>query len=836
MIRSIFSFPVLMILPFNIYAQWTEVASPTDNIIYDITFSTHDQGWAVGLEGTMLHYNGVGWEVYDGLAGNSFNRVVFTVENEGWAITGEGKIFRYDGNTWSPDFTVTGGKGLHTLYFLDTGEGYATGADGYLAYYDGTKWIEGNIGFDVMTLSSYFTDNKNGWLSGGAGEVFQLKDSVWSRVALPGAGAFFEMKFLSPDNGYGVGFGNAVWHYDGNSWGIEYESESSILLDIYFLDENHGWASGQGSLLTYQYGVWKEENMDPNREIWDFHFTDPYHGWAVGGDGLLLQYAPEPLDWQPINEISSDFYITEISRNPNGELYAIGYKEGVLVAEGEAVLYKSSDGLTWERVLWDLDELSIARTILAMQGVLLVSGVDKDFNFRVYKSVDDGLSWTVSSTGMSSQTHVQGMAADENGIVYAISKHFEPEFYRSDDLGDSWTLITTNGFPVPANPADGDFLSIAAVGTKLFVFHIESENNVNAVYTSTDGTNWTVLGNTWEESYIVDMHVAENGFLYASGATLDEGLKGFVYVSADQGNSWQLIDTDDLNGTAYVSIATLGSELFLSEASDIINHEYQVYTTLKGLTQNIDFAALPSKTYGDTAFELSATASSGLPVEYQSSNPEVATVTGNSINIAGAGVTTITASQPGNASFQEAGSVEQQLTVDKATLSVGVTNVSRDKGEINPVFALVYAGWVNDDNVEDLDVVPTASTLADMSSPAGAYAISISGGMDNDYQFSYTEGILTVTDVEEVITGLEDYSTKIMEVFPNPVSGRLKLIPGQADVAGRVVIHNSAGAVIKNQKFGNRMLEMDFSSYPAGIYVIKVVSAGKFAVYRVVKE
>ncbi|MDN5215161.1 MBG domain-containing protein [Fulvivirgaceae bacterium BMA12] len=845
MIRSFFSGLILILLPFSLTAQWNNIVSPTDQIIYDVTFTAENQGWAVGLGGTILHYDGIAWEVYDLLPGNSFNRVVFTSENKGWAITGNGKIFHYDGNGWSLNFTATGGKGLYTLYFLETGEGYASGAEGYIAYYDGEHWIEGNIGFDVWTLTSYFADNKNGWLSAGAGKMYQFKDSVWSEITTTNPGAFIEMRFVSPDNGYGVGFGNSIWHYDGNSWSIDYTSINNTnhnLLDIHFLDENHGWASGEGSFFTYNYGVWTEELVDPDWEVWGFHFTDPYHGWGVGSDGLLLRYGPDPLDWQPSDEIPSHFRVNEISRSPQGDLYAIAHTDGVSPAESEVALYKSSDGLSWEKISSDLDLRSQTTTILAMQDVLLVSGYDKDFNFEVYKSVDNGLTWEVSMAGMSSQTFVQDMTIDENGIIYAVAKHVIPELYKSEDLGDSWTLITTNGFPVPTDPADGDFMNIASIGTTLFAFHTESENNVRAIYTSSDGVNWIALANTPDKFFAVDLHVSEGGLLYASGGIIDvpfgNNVKGIVYVSGDQGNSWQVIDTGSLGdyGAIYFSIASIGSELLLSTTNANVDRDFKVFTTVKPQIQSINFGVLSSKTYGDPTFEPVASTTSGLPIEYNSANPEVALVNGNSISINGAGVTTITASQPGNASFHAANNVEQLLTVDKATLNVTVVNVSRDEGEPNPVFELRYEGWVGGDDINDLDVIPIASTTADIPSDEGTYPITISGGMDNNYNFDYTAGILTVNNVEEVITALEKHSTTGIKIFPNPVSYKLKLIPGPSAISGLAIIYNSTGAIIKSIRFNGKALEMDFSAYPSGIYLLKIISADGSTVHQIVKE
>lgn len=86
--------------------------------------------------------------------------------------------------------------------------------------------------------------------------------------------------------------------------------------------------------------------------------------------------------------------------------------------------------------------------------------------------------------------------------------------------------------------------------------------------------------------------------------------------------------------------------------------------------QSIVFSALAAKTYGDAAFSLSATASSGLAVTYASSNTSVATVSGNTVTIIGAGTTNITASQAGNGTYSAAPDVVRTLTVLKANQSI----------------------------------------------------------------------------------------------------------------------------------------------------------------------
>ena len=79
--------------------------------------------------------------------------------------------------------------------------------------------------------------------------------------------------------------------------------------------------------------------------------------------------------------------------------------------------------------------------------------------------------------------------------------------------------------------------------------------------------------------------------------------------------------------------------------------------------QTITFGPIPQKAVGDEDFNLTATASSGLPVSFSSSDPAVATVTGTLVHIVGEGTTVITASQAGSALWNPAPDVPQDLIV-----------------------------------------------------------------------------------------------------------------------------------------------------------------------------
>ena len=98
------------------------------------------------------------------------------------------------------------------------------------------------------------------------------------------------------------------------------------------------------------------------------------------------------------------------------------------------------------------------------------------------------------------------------------------------------------------------------------------------------------------------------------------------------------------------------------------------------IDQVITFTALSSVPYGTTSVSLLATSDNpgGNPITYVSSNTNVATISGSSAIIVGAGTTTITASQAGDVTHNPAIDVPQSLTVTPLAISLnGISAVDK---------------------------------------------------------------------------------------------------------------------------------------------------------------
>jgi hypothetical protein len=85
-------------------------------------------------------------------------------------------------------------------------------------------------------------------------------------------------------------------------------------------------------------------------------------------------------------------------------------------------------------------------------------------------------------------------------------------------------------------------------------------------------------------------------------------------------------------------------------------------------SQTIAFAALPDKTFGDADFTAGATASSLLTVSFAASGS--CTVGGSTVHLTGAGLCTVTASQPGDANYNAATDVARTFSIAKANQTI----------------------------------------------------------------------------------------------------------------------------------------------------------------------
>jgi LysM repeat protein len=146
--------------------------------------------------------------------------------------------------------------------------------------------------------------------------------------------------------------------------------------------------------------------------------------------------------------------------------------------------------------------------------------------------------------------------------------------------------------------------------------------------------------------------------------------------------------------------------------------------------QTIIFNPLADKTYGDPSFTVGAAASSGLPVNFAASGN--CTVSANTVTITSAGSCSITASQPGNASFNPAIPATRTFQVNKASQTIVFAGISpKSYGESFNVSASASSGLpVSFSAQGNCTVVGTQVTLT------GVGSCDITASQDGDSNYN----------------------------------------------------------------------------------------------------
>jgi hypothetical protein len=84
------------------------------------------------------------------------------------------------------------------------------------------------------------------------------------------------------------------------------------------------------------------------------------------------------------------------------------------------------------------------------------------------------------------------------------------------------------------------------------------------------------------------------------------------------------------------------------------------------------------------------------------------------------------------------------LTVEKALLTVNVQDTVKAYGDDLPPLTFIYSGLLPGQDASVIDTPPLLTTTATALSAPGDYDIVASGGLDNNYDFNYISGTLTI--------------------------------------------------------------------------------------------
>ena len=286
-----------------------------------------------------------------------------------------------------------------------------------------------------------------------------------------------------------------------------------------------------------------------------------------------------------------------------------------------------------------------------------------------------------------------------------------------------------------------------------------------------------------------------------------------------------LIDAGDPN-TAFITYLPAtdmdGNPRIGNNRADIGAYELSNTTFNQSITWNQDLTANLS----DGTLTLTATATSGLPVTYTCNNEDIATVNGNVLTFHGAGYAIVTASQPGNATWNAAADVSKILTVTSSTSDLQSQSILWNQELTFPLSdepvvlaAAATSGLPVQFTSSDESVATVNGSILTMHSVGLAIITASQPGND---EYAPAQNVMKILNVTEPV-GVETYDALQVTVSPNPSNSIFKVDGAMEN--GDFHVCDMYGKDIMTGRLDDSNAVVDMSAFPAGMYFLRLRSS-----------
>jgi len=303
------------------FYEWGSPYVPTDDDLSGVYGFSSSDVFAVGENGTILHFDGAEWSemAYPADApGSDLGGVWGPAPWDVFAVGSDGTIIYYDGISWSSMISGTEAN-LHDVCGRSLDEVFAVGDDGTLLSVFGSEWSAIETGIEQHLFAAWCGPGAPVYTAGHANDAYgssvllRYNDGAVQAVEHPVGHFMYALGGVGPDT---VFIGGGYQGEDENLHFEVYKSEGdggfdplsegdALLLDLWAVGPGEVWAVGQttsdpdsGRAAVFHVGGADAEpsvvfpDLPMLRGVW----RDPDDAmgivFAVGDDGAILHGVP----------------------------------------------------------------------------------------------------------------------------------------------------------------------------------------------------------------------------------------------------------------------------------------------------------------------------------------------------------------------------------------------------------------------------------------------------------------------------------------------------------------------------------------------------------------
>jgi hypothetical protein len=302
--------------------------------------------WIVGEGGALLHDNGDGWALMQGVLSGDFHAVWRVSDEVVLAAGANGQVVELGSDTPRGYAGTLGRDDLLDLWATsDGGLIVAVGQGGAIfTRRSGGAWEAVDAGTSQTLDTVWGSGPDDVWVAGRAGTLVHFDGTAWTRVETPSTAALNGLWGDARDRFYLAGSGGTVLVWDGEVWAGVTGGTTNNLRSVFLRSAVDGWAVGaQGTVLRFRGLGWAKTPvmLDPETEladelhaVWSFSGSD---AWAVGAGGRVIRW--DGTAWAVV-ETPWTVTLRGLYGQAPDDLWAVGNEGQVIHWNGE----------TWQRI------------------------------------------------------------------------------------------------------------------------------------------------------------------------------------------------------------------------------------------------------------------------------------------------------------------------------------------------------------------------------------------------------------------------------------------------------------------------------------------------------
>jgi photosystem II stability/assembly factor-like uncharacterized protein len=361
---------LVFILSITISAQWYQQISGTTDNLYNVYFVSELVGWATTYQEIYKTTDGgQSWQYQ--YTQNPVFQIFFHSENVGWIstwLTGPAILETTDGgDSWVDIYSILGSyEFIHDFEFISPDTGWIVGEETIRSSKDnitefpvlfkettngGLTWLNKNFPPDYWgRLVQIDAIDYMNLIVAGDDTLFKTSDggNNWQQVPLPQNFQPTDLHFINKYLGWVYG-PNAL--YKTINGGVSWEQQAQPVYNFQFITAQIGWYTYSNQIYNSTNGgsSWTLQNSNTNNTLNDIFFIDNNNGWAVGQNGTIVHtnnggtpvelisfvanYIKNEniieLDWSSATETNnSGFEILRVAQNDNDEWEKLGFVPG----------------------------------------------------------------------------------------------------------------------------------------------------------------------------------------------------------------------------------------------------------------------------------------------------------------------------------------------------------------------------------------------------------------------------------------------------------------------------------------------------------------------------